>query len=799
MLRNYIKIAARNLRLNKTYAILNITGLSLGISGAILIFIFLHYHLSFDRHQADQERIYRVVLELHLDEGIEHEPGSSVPLGTTLLRDFPQVEAAGLVAKMPDVTLSATNRRETKRFLEKTSVALADQGFTQMFSFEWLTKFNPEQMKEPSTVVISDKIALKYFGKTDVTGKTLKMNNANELRIAGVFKSQTKPTDLDFDVFISLPTIKVIDPAYDLQDFGWISSRNLTFVKLTVGSDPRKVETLLSRNGGKYYGEVAKYYHHKLQELSEIHFDPNYDGKIRKSILWILGGVGAFLMLIACINFINLATAQALKRSKEIGVRKVLGSTQRQLFWQFMSETAVITITASLFSLLLTAIFVPFMNNLTQTKAYSFAGIFRPELLLFWLFSMILIVLLAGFYPSVIISGFNPITALKGKLGNRQVGGLNLRRSLVTVQLVIAQILVTGTLVLLLQLKFFKNADLGFDQHAVVSVTLPKQHAARKVSQSLKNELLQNPDIQSVSYQYEAPTSSMGHGGSLRFDNRAEWEKFMIRDRFADKDYLQTYKMPLLAGRSFMDKDSVNEFVVNEELMHRLGIRDPEKMLGKQMEDGNSGFKGEIVGVVKSFHLKSLQEAVEPCAIFANPKLYKEVAIKLNTNDLSATLQKVRNAWSKTYPNEVFEYQFVDEKIARFYEKEQLLTTLIQSFAAIAIFICCLGLYGMVSFMVSQRIKEIGVRKVLGAGVESIVMLFGKEFLILAFIATLLSAPIAWYLMNTWLSNFAYRIDLKWWIPASGGLIILSIALLTVGYKVVTAACMNPVKSLKTD
>ncbi|MDQ6479264.1 FtsX-like permease family protein [Dyadobacter sp. LHD-138] len=799
MLKNYFKIAIRNLRHNRTYSIMNMLGLGLGIAGAVLIFLFLRYHLSTDRHQSGFGRIYRVVLDLHLDEGTEHESGSAAPMAPTLLRDYPQVEKAGFMSKMPNMTLAATDNKKTTRFLEKTNVVLADQGFMEMFTFDWLSPFDPHQMTEPATVVISEKIARKYFGETAVTGKVLRMNNAHDLRIIGVVKDQKHPTDLDFEVYISLPTIKQIDPAYDMSSFSWISSRNFTFVRFAKNTDVKKIHHLLKTNGPKFYGAEAKYYEHQFQPLADIHFDERYDGKIRRSILWILAGVGTFLLVIACINFINLATAQALKRAKEIGVRKVLGSTQQQLFWQFMSETALITLASSLLTLLFITLSLPAMNNWTQTKAYQFGQLFQSELAVFWLVTLLVIVILAGFYPAVIISGFNPIHALKGKLGNKQVGGIGLRRSLITVQLVIAQVLVIGTLILLLQLKFFKNADLGFDQHAIVTLSLPKTESAKKVSQSFRNELMQNPDVKSVSYQYEAPTSAMGYGGSVRFDNRSEWEKFVIRDRFADQHYLETYRMPLLAGRSPVDRDSVTEFVINEELMRRLGIQDPQKMLGRQLEDGNTGFKGPIVGVVKSFHLKSLQDAVEPCAIFANSKLYKEVAIKLDTRDFSKSLKTIQNAWQKIYPDEVFEYQFVDEKIARFYQKEEQLTTLIQSFAIIAIFICCLGLYGMVSFMVSQRTKEIGVRKVLGAGVHSIVLLFGKEFLQLVCLSCIIATPVAWYIMNNWLNNFAYRINLHWWLMASGGLIILLITLLTVGYKVVRAALMNPVKSLKIE
>jgi putative ABC transport system permease protein len=774
-------------------------GLGSGITGAVLIFLFLQYHLSTDHHQPGFHQIYRVVLDLHLDEGTEYESGSAAPMAPMLLRDYPQVEKTGFITKMPNITLATTDENKVKRFLEKTNVVLADRGFMEMFAFDWISSYNPYEMAEPATVVISKKIALKYFGKTDVMGKVLRYNNALDLRIIGVVKDQEHLTDLDFEIYISLPTVKQIDPAYDMSSFSWISSRNFTFVRFSENTDVQKIHHLLKANGSKYYGADAKYYEHQFQPLSDIHFDERYDGKIKRSVLWLLASVGIFLLLIACINFINLATAQALKRTREIGIRKVLGSTQSQIFWQFMSETTLITLASSMLAFLLITLTLPVMNNWTHTKAYHFGLLFQMKVVLSWISTLLLIVVFAGFYPSVILSGFNPITALKGKTGNKQVGGIGLRRSLITIQLVIAQVLVIGTLVLLLQLNFLKNADVGFDPSAVVTLSLPKTESTKPVTKAFRDALLQNPDVRSVSYQYEAPTSAMGYGGSVRFDNRSEWEKFVIRDRFADQHYLETYRIPLLAGRSAMDRDSVTEFVVNVEFMLRLGIQDSQKLIGRQLEDGNTGLKGEIVGVVKSFHLKSLQEAIEPCAIFANPKLYKEVAIRLDTRNFAASLKSIQNIWQKLYPDEVFAYQFVNEKIALFYEREEQLTMLIQSFAVIALFICCLGLYGLVSFMVAQRTKEIGVRKVLGASVDGIVLLFGKEFLVLVFFSCVVAMPVAWYMMDSWLNNYAYRIELHWGIMACGGMIILLITLLTVGYKVIQAAWMNPVKSLKTE
>jgi len=799
MLINYIKIALRNLRVNRTYTMLNMIGLSLGMSGVILIFLFLQNHLRTDRHQPNFDRLHRLVLNLHLDDGIEYNTDTSIPLAEALAMDYSQIEKVGFIKKIPIATISSVYNQETRRFTEKENVAFADQGFIEMFKFNLLEGSLAGVMKVPYAVVISEKLARKYFGKTDVTGRTLRLDNATDLRIAGVLKESQDPTDLKFDVYISLPTIKKIEPTYELDNFGWLSSRNQIFIRLTQEADVQSLENLIKANGIKYYADAARYYEHKLQPLSEVHFDERYGGKISRHILWILAVVGLFLLFIACINFVNLATAQALKRAKEIGVRKVLGSTRSQLFWQFMSETALITLFSAFVTLVLVALLLPLLNNWTHTQSFHVRMLFQFQIVFFWALTILFVILIAGFYPAVIISGFNPVAALKSRLGTKQIGGLNLRKVLIVVQLVIAQILIIGTLVLILQLRYFKNADLGFDQHAVVTVQLPNTNSEPEFHKSLQNDLMQFPDIKSVTYQHDAPTSDMGFGGQIKFDNRSEWEKFVIRERYGDENYLGTYKMRLLAGRNYVVRDSVTEFVVNVELMHKLGIKDPQKILGKMLNTGMGNLNGRIVGVVKSFHLKSMQASVEPCAIFAKPEQYKEIAVKLDTKDFGKSIKNIQKVWQQTYPEEVFSYQFVDEKITKFYEKEEQLTMLIRSFALIAILICCLGLYGMVSFMITQRTKEIGIRKVLGAGVESIVLLFGKEFFILVLAAFLIAAPVGWYFASDWLNNFAYHIQLGWWIPALGCLIVLVITLLTIGFKVIKAALMNPVKSLRAE
>jgi putative ABC transport system permease protein len=799
MLKNYLLVAARNLRVSPTYTILNLLGLALGMAGATLIFFFLNHHLATDKHQPHADRLYRVVLDLHLDEGIEHEKGSAFVMSAALARDYAGVEKTGFIRKMPMVTFSAGSGQGTRRFMENESVAYADKGYMQLFAFQWIYHDATASMQDPFTVIVSQKLARKYFGTEEVVGKILRLDNTHDLKIAGVIEDQQNPTDFSFDAYISLPTLKTIEPTNWVNDYGWISSRNLTFVRLAAGTRASRIEELLKQNGKSYYADNAPYFRHRLQPLADIHFNENYDGKIRKSILWILAGVGGFLVLVASINFINMATARALRRSREIGVRKALGGTRQQLFWQFTCETALLTVLAAIVAVLLIVPLLTPLNNWTHTQAFQISGLMSWEVLFFGAATMLLIVLLAGFYPAVVLSGFNPVAALKSKLGPRQAGSIGLRRSLVVVQLAIAQIMIIGALVMMLQIRFFRNADLGFEQKGILKITLPKQGPAPVNRQSFRNDLLQYPEVRSVTYDYDAPTSDMGFGGSVRFDNRSEWEKFVIRVRFGDSDYLKTYQMPLLAGRSFSDRDSVPEFVVNEEFMKKLGIRDPEKMIGRAMEDGSSGYKGHIVGVVKSFHLKSLQEGIEPCAIYAKPDQYREVAVRLDLSNLPRTLSRIRQTWDKHYAGEVFNWAFADEKIAAFYAKEEQLTNLIRLFAWVAIVICCLGLYGMVSLMVTEKTKEIGVRKVLGASVDHILLLFGKEFLVMILIAFAVSTPLAWVVMTQWLSHFAYRIDMHWWLVVSGGLLIVPITAFTIGLRVIKAARMNPVKSLSTD
>ncbi len=795
MLKIYIRTALRNLKANLSYTLLNIAGLSAAIAGSLLIFLFVRYHVITDKHHPEAGRIYRVVLDLLLDEGVEHGTGSSLALSRVLKERFAGVESAGFIRRISQVTLGVTSSAGEKRFLEKENAVFADQGFMDMFASEWAGRNPGKTMDEPGQAVITEQLARKYFGTSDVIGNRLKLDNRTDLQIAGVLKDHELPSDFLSDLYISLPTLKRTDSTYEEGNFHWISGKNLTFIRLAEGVDPAGVQKQLGAAGKDFYGNVAKYYDHQLQPLSEAHFDERYDGKIKKSVLWVLGTVGVFLLVIAGINFINMATAMAAKRSKEVGVRKVLGSSGKQLFMQFMTETFMVTSVSVILALLAVVLLMPVMNSWTETEAFRMSFLMNGVFIFFLLALVFFLPLTTGFYPAVILAGFNPVKVLKGR-GESGSGGLTVRRTLVGVQLVIAHTLVIASVVLMLQLRFFMNSDPGFNSDGVAVISLPAETQGMKAMQAFRNELLQFPDLVSVAFQYEPPASGMGYGGSVRFDNRPDWEKFMIRDRFGDENFLKTYKIPLLAGRDLAGRDSATEFIVNEEFMKKAGVTRPEDMIGKQLEDGNSGLKGEIVGVARNFHIRSLQEAIEPCAVFSRPQLYREAAVRLNTRDITRSVSHLQLAWAKVYPQEVFSFRFMDQQMKLFYAKERQLTALIRVFAGLAVLICCLGLYGMVSFTVNRKTKEIGIRKVLGAGSGTIVLWLGKEFVILACVSFLIAAPAGWYLMRHWLDTFAYRIDLHWGILAVGGLFVLFITVLTVMFKVLKAAGMNPVKSI---
>lgn len=799
MFKNYLTIALRNLRHYRTYTALNVLGLTVGMAGGVLIFLFISYHLSTDRHHQKFDRIFRIVLDLHLEDGsVETYPEAPLPMSKVLREGFSQVEQAASLKTLRELTVSLPSSKNgsSQRFLEQNTGALIEPEWFDIFDYQWL-KGNPKTaLSEPNTVVLTETWAKKYFGNEEPIGKVLDLNHLTKVKVTGVLADPPRTTNNDVQLFISIGTFSHLLPDQNLNDWWIFNSTDRVYLTLKKPNSAAQVAAAFPALAQKHYGKDASIFQFHIQHLSDVHFDVKRTGGalIQRSLLWSLGWIGAFLILIACLNFINLATAQSLSRAKEIGIRKTLGSSKWQVMRQFLLETALIVTTAAIGAGLLVVLILPFVN---QWLGLNLSLILDAQATLFLMVLLVVIIGLAGGYPAFMMSGFSPWQALKGKGVLPKRGGFSLRQSMIVVQFAICQALLIGTMVVTRQMKYVEQSDLGFKKDNVLVVNLPDPSPTALTA--FKNALLQYPEIQSVSAAYRPPSASVMNGGSFKFDNRAQWEAFPIRERLGDADYLKTYGLELVAGRNVLASDTIREYVVNEALLKKLNIKNPNEILGHKIETYLSPVAAPVVGVVKDFHLRSLREQIEPCVISTQTARYRKVGVRVAAASPSKTLNHVRQTWQKIYPNEVFSYEYLDEQLAKFYETEQLTVRLASVFSLVAILIGCLGLYGLVLLVVARRTKEIGVRKVLGASVASIVRLLSIDFLKPILVAIVLATPAAWYLMNQWLADFVYRIEVDWLIPTFAGLLTVVIAFLSLSFRSTKAALSDPVEALKVE
>ncbi|WP_345026818.1 ABC transporter permease [Ravibacter arvi] len=796
MLRNYLKTALRNLRCQHRFTLLNIVGLTIGMTGGILIFLFVRHHLSTDRHHSKFNRIYRIVYDQHLPDGsIEYNPEAPWPMASALRSELPGEEQAAFLSMNQELTLSIDLPGQgVKRFLMHSGSAFAEPEWFGVFDFQWLAG-NPETaLSEPNTVVLTESSARRYFGALDPIGRRIRLNDTVDATVTGVLAEPVGATDLDLDVYISVATLPSLKPGYAAGDWSVLNSTDRVFVVLKDIRSFSNLETTLAGIAARSYGSDAGLSFH-AQPLADVHFDvKRRGGVIRASMLWSLAALGVLLVLTACINFVNMATAQALRRGKEVGVRKILGSSRGQLTAQFLVETSLVAVSSLLAALLLTALLLPVFSSWAKTPLQFY---FDTPTVLFLVLLIVIVIFLAGGYPSITLSGLLPVTALRGKLIGHTVGGLQLRQLLVGAQFVIGQVLMIGAIVVAAQMRYIQHADIGFQKENIVLVNLPPGRPA--LQQAFKNELRNYPSVKDVSISF-LPLSTPGmYGGTFKFGNRDQDEKFVIRERFADADYLDTYGLKLIAGRNITPSDTIKEYVVNEALLRKLNIQDPQQIIGQSLQYYRSAIPLPIVGVVRDFHLQSVHEAVQPCFIASSADLYRQASIRLSGQRIQQSLRQIEGVWQKFYPTQVFEATFLDENLARYYETEILISRLVDTATLVAILIGCLGLYGLMTFVVIQRTKEIGIRRVLGASAVSVVKLLADDFLRLVLMAFLVAAPIGWYLMNRWLEDFAYRIELEWWCFGAAGLSMTGVALVTVVSHSLKAALANPVKSLRSE
>ncbi|MBS1916716.1 MAG: ABC transporter permease [Bacteroidetes bacterium] len=800
MFKNYFKTGWRNLTRNKSYAAINIIGLSLGIACSILIFTVVSYHLSFENFNHNKDRIYRIVTEVKSDNTF-YSRGTPSPLAKAMRNDFSFAEKSVRVAvfwKMPVNIESSQNG--LKKFNEENGVAVTSSDFFDIFNFPLVEGNIQTALTEPNTAIITQKLAKKYFGEENPMGKTIRINNKTDFKITGVLKDIPINTDRSQEIYVSDKSLKEFSE-WQANDDSWggFSSETNTFLLLKPGVSAASVASAFPQIMKKYYvnnpNQNSFVFH--LQPLNDIHFNTEYEGYADKKYLWSAALIGLLLIVTAAVNFINLATAQAVNRSKEIGIRKVLGSMRNQLFWQFIAETTLITVFATIIAFVLAQMALPFVNMLFTTQL-SIDPLKNMHLLVFILTVTVAVIFLSGSYPGLILSGFKPIAALKGKASDNKAGGFSLRRALVITQFSISQLLIIGTIIIASQMNFSKHSDLGFDKENIVMVTVPLNDSIGNLKmKELVNDLKEIPSVKNVSLCMEAPGADHSNMDGIRYDNRAKDELWGVNGKTIDANYLATFNLKLVAGRNIYPSDTINQYIVNETVIRKLGLSSPQEAINKKLT--LDGISAPIVGVVKDFYDKSFRSDINPVVMFPLNSHVEHCAVKISNADIKSSLAAIAKTWNAIYPQYVYRQEFLDEKIAKYYALDDIMLKLIEFFAGIAILIGCLGLYGLVSFMVVQKTKEIGVRKVLGASVQNILWLFGKEFSRLVFIAFVIAAPVAWWLMNKYLQDFKFRIHIGVGVFVLAILITLVIAVITVGYRSLRAAMANPVKSLRSE
>jgi putative ABC transport system permease protein len=794
MIRNYFRIALRNLQRHKAYTFINVAGLALSMACGILIFIMVNYHSGFDNFHHDSERIYRVVTEQHRDN-ISYTSSVPTPLGKNLRQDYAYAEKVARVASFSDELITLKNGGATKKFMEKDGVSFVEPEYFEIFNFPLVKGDKKSALTEPNTAVITEKMAKKYFGNEDPFNKIITLEYKVDFKVTGVLKDFPVNTDRTSQIYLSYPTLQAFNPWLGSDNaWGGINSGMECYVKLLPGIQTFQVENALQTYVKKFRPTSKNVHHYKLQPLADIHFNPQYDGVIAKKNLWILTFIALFLIITACINFINLATALAMNRSKEIGIRKVLGSLRGQLFWQFITETFSITLIAGIFAVGLSSLVLPVINSWFHSQMSL--NLFSNFKLIAFLVTLVAVVtFFAGSYPGLILSGFKPIMALKNKITQSQIGGLNTRRSLIVTQFAISQVLIIGMIVIGIQMRYSTKSDLGFQKDAIVMLPIPDSSAIK--IQTLKDRLQKVGGVEKVSACFAVPASGSTWSTSVRFENNTEEEMFKVNVKSADNDYLSTFDIQLVSGRNLFESDSTKEYLVNESLAKKFNLT-PDQIIGKMLRVGGRA-KAPIVGVVKDFHDQSFHADISPLCITTAVDNYNNYAVKINMADAKKTLAGLEKTWTETDPDQVYDYKFLDDQIAEFYETEQLMLKLIQSFSLVAILIGCFGLYGLVSFIAAQKTKEIGIRKVLGGTITHILWMFGKEFSRLILIAFVLAAPVAWWLMHAWLRDFKYQVTISVWIFIATIVLTAFITGITIGYQSIKSSLANPVNSLRAE
>ncbi len=812
MIRNYIKIALRNLFKNKLYSFINIFGLAIGLTCFLLISLYVLDELSYDRHFKDADRIYRINSDIKFGGAEQKMAVSSDPFGATLKKDY-----AAEVEQY--VRFYANNSRrfikKGNEFLVENDCLHADSTLFDVFSLNIIEGNAKTALTEPNTLIINQTTARKYFGNNSALGKTLTVGvrESVEYKITGVYEDMPVNSHFQANLIFSFKNIT------DYKFGSFLNHNFYTYIKLREGVDYKQFEKKFDAVVDKYvlpqakvfmdiksmddFRKTGNYLQYSLTPLLDIHLksDRQYELGVNSDIqyVYIFSVVALFLLLIACINFMNLSTARSANRAKEVGIRKVMGTQRSSLIMQFMSESVLTSYLAFVLSLVFTILLIPYFNEIAG-KQFSFKSLFQIQYLPFLLILPLIVGVLAGYYPSFFLSSFRPIEVLKSKI-NANFKRSNFRNALVTFQFVTSLVLVISTFIIYKQLNYIQNKNLGFSKDRVVVVT--GTSSLRDNNNVFKEEIKKIAGVKNATFAGYLPVAN-----SSRSDNTFSTEAVMTAKNAVnmqtwdiDEDYIPTLNMEVLKGRNFSKAFSTDSsaIIINEQAAKLIGFDEP---IGKKLyiSDGkpNDATALTIVGVVKNFHYESMRETVGPLC-FRYGRSAWVTAFKINTDEPQTLIKQMEAKWKALAPEMPFNYHFMDESFDEMYRAEQRIGKIALIFALLTVLIACLGLFGLITYIAEQRTKEIGVRKVLGASIWSIVQLLSKDFLKLVCVAFVIATPVAYYAMSTWLTDFAFRTNISAWIFIGAGVITLLIALLTVSYQAIRAALMNPVKSLKTE
>ena len=818
MIKNYLKIAWRNLAKNKVFSFINIFGLSIGLTCCILISLYIYHETSYDKYHNNAGNIFRLGT-VFIDQGVEDRgASSSAPLGKIIQQDYPEVIASARILSLfrDDKTLFQVNEDGGKsRSFYESKGFLADSNIFQLLTYRFKEGDAKTALLEPNSVVINEQIAQKLFGNESAINKIVwirsSTNGDTTFRVTGVFSDPPGPTHLDAKFFMSFRGGRMNRMANDNPS---LLNNNMfyTYLLLKNGADSKQLQEkfpgFVQRHLGEQLKQMGRDRNYFLTAVPDIYLSGvAMNGGTTggsKTTLFILGSIAILTLLIACINFMNLSTANSAKRAAEVGVRKVLGAQKQSLLRQFLGESLVMTGIALLFALIFTLLLLPVFQ---QVAGKTLIISFQQKIILGSLFFLLALItgLFAGSYPAFYLSSFRPIKVLKGKFSN-SLAAISLRKGLVVFQFIISISLIIASVVIAKQMNYLRDKDLGFQKEQQIIIPL-RTSAAKNRVQAFKDEMATNTSINSVG-------TSMAYPGIF---NSQDWLMYrqgetmnnskQVFINLVDNSFLQTLGVKPVAGRLFSNEfaaDTLTSFVINEQAVRDFGFASPQDAIGKFLafESNGEQLRFTIIGVVRNFHFKDLHETIEPFAFrFYNDADagFNYMIVRSSTGNMKQSLSVLEKTWKKLNPNEPFEYSFLDQDFQKNYEAESRQASLINYFTIIAIIISCLGLFGLATFTAEQRTKEIGIRKVLGASVQGLVALLSKDFLRLVLIAVIIASPLAWYVMNKWLQNFAYQTSIGWQVFALTTLIAVVIAFVTISFQAIKAAIINPVKSLRTE